>query len=218
MLTQTRKQIRLAYADQSVLVRHGIISFLKQSDYFEIDIQVNNGAELLNELKKQKNVPDICIMDINMPVKNGYDTIKEVKKIWPSMRILILTGVNSEYAIIQMLKNGANGYVLKTGFPEELRNALLTIFNVGNYHSELTTQHLHKAINTGYNIPQINDKEIQFLSYCCSDYHYKEIALKMGVSVRTIEGYRDDLFDKLNVKTRTGLAMYAISIGIINMH
>jgi two-component system, NarL family, invasion response regulator UvrY len=216
MTNSSQRQIRLAYADDHPLVRQGICSYLKEFGCFEIDIQADNGAELIQLLKKAKTLPDICILDISMPVKNGYDTIIEIKSYWPSMKFLILTMYDEEYAIIRMLRNGANGYMLKNCRPDELRKALMSIHLIGCYHSELTISHTHNAINGNVNnLLKLNDKELQFLSYCCSDYHYKQISEKMGVSQRTVEGYRDDLFDKLKIKTRTGLAIYAMNIGIV---
>lgn len=214
MISSDQKPIRLAYADAYPLIRHGICSFLKESDCFEICIHAGNGEELLQWLKNNSLVPDICIIDINMPVKNGYETIKEIKTLWPFMKVLVLTEVSNEYAIVHMLRNGVNGYVLKSSYPDELTRALLSIHNTGNYYSDLTIRHVHNAVSS--NCLKINDREIQFLSYCCSDFHYKEIAEKMGVSHRTVDGYREDLFDKLKIKTRTGLAMYAVSIGLLS--
>lgn len=213
MTSQNFRKISLAYAEDHVLIREGISSFLKEFGCFEIIIEANNGAELIHHLKKSKTLPDICILDIRMPVKNGYETITEIKSIWPIMKFLILTMFDEEYAIIQMLRSGANGYILKNCSPNELKKALISIHQLGSYHSELTINLIHNAIANN-NLLKFNEREIQFLSFSCSDLPYREIAEKMGVSLRTVHGYRDGLFDKLRLKTRTGLAMFAMNAGI----
>jgi two-component system invasion response regulator UvrY len=214
-MTFAERPIRVAFADACILCRTTLCTYLRDLGFFEIEIEADNGRELIQFLKTTTTLPDICVLDISMPVKNGYETIKEVRSCWPSIKFLILTSINSEYSVFEMLRNGASGYLLKNCNREELKKALVSIYDIGNYQSETTISKIHDAFNRdGKYLLKINDKEIQFLSYCCSDYHYKEIAQKMGVSPRTVEGYRDDLFEKLKVKTRTGLAMYAMSIGI----
>jgi two-component system, NarL family, invasion response regulator UvrY len=204
--------IHLAVADDHAIVRKGICAIIQSFGGFEIDIEADNGEELINKLEKAKTIPDICLLDINMPQKNGYDALIDIKIKWPTIKILVLTIFTNEYAIIRMLRSGANGYILKNCNPLDLKNALLTIQKSGYFHSDFLSTKANTEVSQ---LPKITDKEIQFLSLCCIDGGYKEIADLMGLSVRTVEGYRDSLFEKLKIKTRTGLVMYAISIGIV---
>jgi two-component system invasion response regulator UvrY len=213
-------QIHLAYADYYSIVRASISSFITSNGCFSVDIQANNGKELIDKLKGAPSLPDICILDINMPVKNGYETIIEAKKMWPEMKFLVLTTLNKEYTIKQMIRNGANGYLLKSCNPDELNRALISIYKTGYYISELTSHQILSLLQEGDTNPlnKISKKELYFLSLCAQDYTYREIANIMHVSPRTVDGYRDELFDKLHVRTRTGLVIFAISIGLFSFH
>jgi two-component system, NarL family, invasion response regulator UvrY len=207
--------IRLALAEDHKLVRDGICSILKASGHFDIVIEAANGVELIDALKKVKVLPEICVLDINMPDMDGYETIEAVRSQWPAMKFLTLTMYRNEYAVVKMLRLGTNGYLLKSSSHTELINALLAIYHSGKYDSELALKYKRQIVNSlEIQFPTVTDRELKFLSYCCSDMRYKEIADKMHVSARTVEGYRNDLFNKLNIKTRTGLAMYAMNAGI----
>ena len=126
---------------------------------------------------------------------------------------------DTELNVIKMLRKGANGYVLKDADPEELRIAITRVHKDGFYHSEIVTGRMLNILHDpeGKMNIEINDKELQFLGYCCTELTYKEIADKMFLSPRTIDGYRENLFKKLNITTRTGLAMYAIKAGVVSI-
>jgi two-component system, NarL family, invasion response regulator UvrY len=217
MKSITQPIIRLAYADHYSIVRRSISSFISSYGCFEVEIQAENGEELIRRLKVAPSLPDICILDINMPIKNGYETIKEIKELWPGMKFLVLTAINKDYTILQMIKSGANGYLLKSCEPDELYRGLTSIYKTGYFITDLTSQHIFNFLKDGQNpLSKINKKELHFLSLCCTDYTYSEIAEIMHVSPRTVQGYRDILFEKLHVKTRLGLAIFAMSIGIVS--
>jgi DNA-binding NarL/FixJ family response regulator len=120
---------------------------------------------------------------------------------------------DNEYNIVKMLKSGANGYVLKDTSTIELHNALISIHENSYYHSEIISGSVINMIRNGQNDNTVNDKELELLSHICSDLTYKEIGELMHVSGRTVEGYRNSLFQKLNLRTRTGLALFALKIG-----
>jgi DNA-binding NarL/FixJ family response regulator len=163
-------------------------------------------------------------MDINMPVMDGYETTLWLKENHPEVKVLALSMYDHENSIIRMFKAGAKGYILKDCDPAELRAALDDIATKGFYYSEMVTGKLIHSINSldgsdsqVKTITKLNDKEITFLKYACTELTYKEIADQMFLSPRTIDGYRDELFQKLGVKTRVGLVMYAVKNGIINL-
>ena len=131
---------------------------------------------------------------------------------------------DNENSIIRMFKAGAKGYILKDCDPSELKAALQALVDKGFYYSEMVTgklihtiNHLDEKESQVKNIVKLNERELNFLKYAATELTYKEIADKMIVSPRTVDGYRDDLFQKLNVKTRVGLVMYAIKNGIVNL-
>jgi DNA-binding NarL/FixJ family response regulator len=177
-------------------------------------VETDNGEDLLKRMNNCK--PDICVLDISMPRKNGYETVVEIRKSFPSVKTLILTMYNNEFAILKMLRNGANGYLLKNCHPNDLKVALKSIYTTGYYHSDFVSSRVFKSIENDKNIVlKINDRKIQFLELCCRDINYKQMAEIMNCSPRTVESYRDALFLKLNLNTRTALAMYAIQIGLV---
>jgi two-component system, NarL family, invasion response regulator UvrY len=166
----------------------------------------------------------IILMDINMPLLDGYQTTQWLKENHPEVKVLALSMYDNENAIIRMLKSGAKGYILKDSEPAELKNAIESILSKGYYYSDLVSGKLIHAINKiedeGSDIntlSNLSERETDFLKYACTEMTYKEIADKMFVSPRTIDGYRDDLFEKLLVKTRVGLVMYAIKNGIVTV-
>lgn len=210
-MTDNPRRVRIALADDHWMVRKGIIELIAAFGDFEVILEAGDGEELIQKLEQATVLPDICILDINMPSMNGYDTLTQLKKRWPELKVMILTMFNNELTIIRMLRNGANGFMLKAGDPKELGRALRAIYEHGFYHGELVTSTLAQWKESA---THISNKELQFLSLCCSDLNYKEIANIMGMSVRTIDGYRDSLFEKLDLRSRTGLVIFALSMGI----
>jgi len=213
----------VALADDHSLIRNGLANLINTFDGFKVIFQAGNGQEFIDSLKP-KALPDVVLMDINMPKKDGYETTKWLKELYPEIKVLALSMYDNESAIIRMIKNGACGYILKDAEPADLRLALNEIVQKGYYHSELVTNQLVKIIRQGNSdddnkLPavKLNDKEIEFLKFACTELTYKEIAEKMFLSPRTIDGYRDALFEKLKAKTRVGLVMYAIKNGIVNV-
>ena len=213
----------VALADDHSLIRNGLANLIDTFDGFKVLFQAANGQELIDALKLRA-LPDIVLMDINMPKKDGYETTKWLRETYPDIKVLALSMYDNEGAIIRMIKNGACGYILKDAEPGDLRRALNEIAQKGYYHSELVTTHLVKMVRQGINdgddrlhAQSLKDKDIEFLKLVCTELTYKEIADKMYLSPRTIDGYRDALFEKLNVRTRVGLAMYAVKNGIVTV-
>ena len=211
------KKIRIALADDHTMVREGIVSMLSGDDGFEVIASAPNGKVLLDLLARTSPPPDICLLDVNMPEMDGYQTLVALKGIYPDMRFLMLSQFDHEFVIIRMLKAGARGYLLKDAEPAELKHAIREIMEKSYYHSRLVNGHLISMVQKGddYTKLSLSDSEQEFLKYSCSDLTYKQIADRMNLSKRTIEGYRENLFNKLGVKSRTGLALYALKLGIV---
>ena len=213
----------IALADDHVLLRKGLADLVSKQGYTVL-FQADNGEEFLEKLKTNSD-PDIVLLDINMPKKDGYDTALWLKRNKPNIKVLALSMYDDENAIIRMLKNGARGYILKDAEPADLKAAIESVLNKGFHYSEMVTGKLIHTIhsmdekdNDIKNTLGLNEKEINFLKLTATELTYKEIAEQMHLSPRTIDGYRDDLFEKLNIKSRVGLVLFAIKNGIVNMH
>jgi two-component system invasion response regulator UvrY len=222
-MQKNKKTIGVVLVDDHVLLRSGLASLINSFGDYRVLFQADNGEDFEKALHSG-DVPDIVLMDINMPVMDGYETTLWLKENHPEVRVLALSMYDHENSIIRMFKAGAKGYILKDCDPAELRAALDDIAIKGFYYSEMVTGKLIHSINSldgsdsqVKTITKLNDKEITFLKYACTELTYKEIADQMFLSPRTIDGYRDELFQKLGVKTRVGLVMYAVKNGIINL-
>jgi two-component system invasion response regulator UvrY len=210
----------ITLVDDHKLLRNGLANLLRELEY-KVLFEADNGTDFIEQLKKY-SVPDVVLLDINMPQMDGYETALWLKKAHPDVKVLALSMYDDEYAIIKMLKNGARGYILKDAEPGELKRAINAVLDKGFYHSDLVTGTLIHTINhegdTDHpNVSGLNAKEIDFLKLVCTEMTYKEIAERMCVSPRTVDGYRDDLFEKLGVKSRVGLVLFAIKNGIVKM-
>lgn len=212
----------IALADDHVLLRKGLADLVSNQGYTVL-FQADNGEEFIEKLKVNPD-PDVVLLDINMPKKDGYETALWLKRNKPGIKILALSMYDDENAIIRMLKNGAKGYILKDTEPAELRAAIEAILTKGFYYSEMVTGRLIHTINTMddddssiKNVTGLNDRETEFLKLAATEMTYKEIAEKMNLSPRTIDGYRDALFEKLNLKSRVGIVLFAIKNGIVKI-
>lgn len=212
----------VALADDHVLLRNGLASLIKNFGH-EVILEANNGEDLIRQISEGKR-PDLILIDINMPVKDGYETSFWLRENYPEIKILALSMLDDENAIIRMIKNGVRGYVLKESEPNELRAAINAVLQKGFYYSEMVTGRLVHSIsgidnesNSSQQVIQLTEREIEFLKLACTEMTYKEIASKMFLSPRTIDGYRDALFLKLDIKTRTGLVIYAVKNGIVKI-
>lgn len=213
----------VALADDHVLLRNGLASLINGFEGYSVLFEANNGQQLIDKIQKD-NPPDLVLLDINMPVKDGFETASWLKQHYPLMKVLALSMYDNEPSIIKMMRNGAKGYLLKDTEPKEFKLALDAVMQKGFYYSEMVTGRLIHAVNNMDDSPQqpssftkLNERETEFLKLACTEMTYKEIADKMNLSPRTIDGYRDALFEKLNIKTRVGLVMYAIKNGIVQI-
>ncbi|MEW7280309.1 response regulator transcription factor [Aquimarina sp. 2201CG1-2-11] len=208
---------KLALIDDHKLFRKGLISLIEVlNDDYSIIFEANNGIELQEKIDS-KNLPDIILMDVNMPEMDGFESVIWLHKNFPEVNVLIVSMIGKEETIVRMLKLGVKGYLSKDVEPKELEEALKSIMNKGFYYTDFITGKLVHSFQSGVSefegalkYHELKEREREFIQYACSELTYSEIADKMFVSPKTIDGYRNALFEKLNVKNRVGLALYAV--------
>lgn len=212
--------IKIALADDHTLLRNALGTLINGFENCKVVISVSNGLELIGCLQ-DGIIPDLILLDLNMPLLDGFETIKEVKKHHPDMLILMLTMFDSEVSLIKLLKLGVNGFLKKDIHPSELKQAINTVTQSGHYYSNTISAKLAGLFrqNTDSTLPLhqaiLSDQELEFLKLSASDLTYKEIAQSMSLSPRSIDAMRDQLFIKLDVKSRVGLAIIAIRNGLV---
>ena len=210
-------KIRIALVDDHVILRKSLAILIELLQDFEIVLEAGNGQELINELKT-KPIPDIVLLDITMPVMDGVETAWWLKQHHPDVKVLALSMIKNDFIIIRMLKNGARGYILKDCEPGELKAALHQVHEKGYYYNELIQPKM-RSKDGQEEEPRImlSEPELTFLRWACTEKSHKQIAEEMRLSPRTVDGYRDALFKKLNVNTRVGIALYAIKNGLVQL-
>ncbi|GAC1312730.1 MAG: response regulator transcription factor [Mucilaginibacter sp.] len=204
-----REQINIAIVDDHTLFRNGVAALMSEFEELNVVFEAENGEQLQQMLVKHP-LPQVILMDINMPVMDGYAATKWVKETYPGIKVLALSMFEDDKAVIRMIRCGAGGYVLKESRPSELLEAIKTIAEKGVYINEMVSGKLIRSVSGKEDLPTFTVKELEFLKLSCSELTYKEIADQMFVSPRTVDNYRESLFQKLNLKSRTGLVLYAI--------
>lgn len=206
--------VKVAIVDDHKLVSKALENMISLNPNFEVIMNCFNGQDFIDELRQNKTYPDVVLMDINMPIKNGIETTAEISREFPDLKVIALTMEDNEGTIIKMLKAGAKGYLLKDMSPDILFNAINIVHEKGIFYTDLVTQSLLKIKTEDKFMSEMNDalkdRELEFIKLACSELTYREIADQMFVSPRTIDGYRDSVFLKLNVKTRVGIVLFAI--------
>lgn len=221
MEKNTTEKIKIAVVDDHGLYRKGLINLIHSlSDRFDVAWQASNGQAFL-DLLPQIDSPDLVIMDIDMPLLNGFETATLLQTQQPQLPILIVSMMEDETSLIQMLKLGVKGFMSKDVEPEELKKAIENVAAGQFHHNEALTTRLIQALHQNANGSPVGndllDHELEFLRFCCTELTYKEIADKMYKSPKTIDGYRAQLFEKLGAKSRVGLVMYALKQKLVLM-
>jgi len=208
------KKYSIAIVDDHLLFAQSLDSLISSFGNYEVTFHATNGKNFIENLEKSNgNTPDVILLDINMPVMNGIATMAWLKKNRPDLKAIALSMDDSEETIIKMLRLGAKGYLLKDIHPEVFKRAITDVIEKGFYSSERITNTLLDTLEKKeYSKKEIylKDREREFLILACTEKTYKEIAGEMFLSPKTVDGYRETLFDKLEVRSRIGLVLYAI--------
>lgn len=216
-------QLKIAIVDDHNLFRKGLIKLINLSNTenrYSILFEAENGIDMKEKLTK-KSIPDIILMDIDMPDMDGYEAVDWLRKYHPGINILVVSMFESEEPILRMLQMGVKGYLSKDIEVEDMHRALEAIGNNGFYYSELVSGVMaQNIIQGGLKSGKMNDlseNEREFVKLACTELTYQQIADKMILSPKTIDGYREALFRKFNVKSRVSLAMYAVKNDLVKL-
>lgn len=214
-------EIKVAIADDHKIFRKGVIISLRHYSNIKFVLEAENGQELLNGIEEAK--PDVILMDLRMPVKDGIETTKFISQHYPDIAVLVLTMHEDERFVVHLMENGANGYLLKSTDPSEIKKAITDVVDKGYYLNNFVNRILiKKTQNKNRIIPslkkevEISDKEKEVIQYICLEYTSVEIGEKMGISARTVESIKERLMERFGLKNTAGLVFFAVKNYLID--
>ncbi|MDR6371407.1 DNA-binding NarL/FixJ family response regulator [Chryseobacterium bernardetii] len=208
------KTIPIAIVDDHTLISKALENMITENTQYRVIMNHPNGEEFIAGVEQASELPAVVLMDVNMPYKNGIETTEWLTEHYPDIKVIALTMDDDERILIKMLKAGAKGYLLKDMQPSILFQAIETVYEKGSFYTDFVAQKLLKvkteeAKNASL-LSELRDREKEFIKWACSELTYKEIADKMCLSPKTIDGYRDSVFVKLDIKNRAGLVLFAL--------
>lgn len=213
--------IKVAIADDHQIFRKGVILSLRPYTSISFVLEAENGDELLSGLESSQ--PDVILMDLRMPGKDGIETTKIISKKYPHIHILVLTMYEDERFVVHLMENGANGYLLKNSDPAEIKKAILEVKSKGYYLNNFVNRILlkkshakAKTLPTLNSEIQISDKEKEVIRLVCMEYTAQQIAKEMNISPRTVEAIKDRLMERFGVKNSVGLVFFAMKNSLID--
>ena len=211
----------VALVDDHILLRNSLAKIISKFDGYKVLFESDNGLDFIKSVEKD-NAPDIVLLDISMPQMNGYETAEWIKNNLPDTKILVLSMMDNDASVIRMINLGAKGYILKDSKPLILKEAFDNIVRKGFYSNDLVSGSMMSFVNSGLQpgVPAVqrfkfSDNEILFIKYACTEMTYKEIATEMNTTLRNIDHFRDTVFEKLKLKSRIGLVLFAVKEGFV---
>lgn len=206
----------IVIVDDHILIAKALEGIIGNFNEFEVIYVCENGKDLIQKFEEGNTIPDIILLDISMPVMDGFETASWLSKNHPDIKVMALSMQGDDTSVIKMIKSGAKGYLLKNTHPKDLETALTRLNSDGFFYPEWASKIIFTNLNRDNDSEitvKISDREKEFLKYTVTELSYKEIADRMCCSPRTVESYRDQLCEKLDLKTRVGLAVFAIKNG-----
>lgn len=212
-------KITIAIADDHQLFLKSVGLLIENFENFEILAEALNGESLLHKLQGLTELPDIILIDVNMPVLNGAATADRISEKYPQVKLVALSMKDDDTSVLDMIRAGCCAYLLKDMHPNDLERALIEIHNTGYYNADRSNIRFRKLLNSRQNLEkiQLSEREKVFLQLSCSDLTYKQIADQMHLAERTIDGYRESLFQKLNVQSRVGMVLEALRRSLVSL-
>lgn len=214
-------EIRIAIADDHKIFRKGVILSLRHYSNLKFVLEAENGQELLDGIESAK--PEVILMDLRMPVKDGIETTKYLSTHYPHIHILVLTMHEEEKFVIHLMENGANGYLLKSTDPTEIKKAITDVVEKGYYLNNFVNRALlRKSQAKGRGVPsltqeiEVSNREKEVLQLICLEYTSHEIGEKMGISSRTVESIKERLMERFGLKNTAGLVFFAVKNNLID--
>ena len=211
-------KINIGIVDDHQLFLKSLSILIESFPTFDIVIDALNGESLLNKLASAKVHPDIMLLDVNMPVMDGAKTAAAIAAKYPVIKLVALSMKDDDTSVINMIKAGCCAYLLKDIHPDELEKALNEIYLKGYYNADVSNINYRRLImKTKEETIVFSERERMFLKLACSDLTYKQISSQMQLSERTIDGYREALFEKLNVQSRVGMVLEALRRNLVSL-
>lgn len=208
---RSHQEITIGMADDQQLFLKSLGTLINQFNHCQVIVEGMHGKDLWDKLQRLDTLPDIVLLDVNMPVMGGIATAQSLSKAYPDLKLVALSMKDDDATIISMLKAGCCAYLLKDIHPAELEMALNEIHEKGFYNADADNIRYRRMLTNEQSMTvELSDMELTFLQYACSDLTYKQIASEMNKAVRTIDGYRESVFQKFKVQSRVGMAMEAI--------
>lgn len=213
--------IKIAIADDYKIFRDGIKVGLSSDENLEVIMEADNGEDLLKAL--ETITPDVIIMDLKMPIMDGMEATKEVRKKYPSIKVLVVTMYDDDKFIIHLMENGANGYLLKNTEPDEIRKSIYAVHENGYYFNDVVNKALLKKLVLKNNLKpsfnqnvELTERELEVLKLICEEKTAAEIAKDIFLSPRSVEGIRQRLIEKIGVRNTAGLVMFAVKNSMVD--
>lgn len=213
-------EIKVAIADDHKIFRKGVILSLRHYSNIKFVLEAENGQQLLDGIREAK--PDVILMDLRMPVKDGIETTKYISLHYPDIFVIVLTMHEEEKFVIHLMENGANGYLLKSTDPVEIKKAITDVVDKGFYLNHFVnrilikrSQSKNKSIPSLSNEVEVSEREKGVLELICLEYTSQEIGEKMNISSRTVESIKERLMERFGLKNTAGLVFFAVKNNLI---
>ena len=208
--------IRIAIADDHALFRRGMVALLKSIPDFEVIFEAANGQEMVDKIPEI--MPDLVIMDLKMPVMDGIKATEIIRKTWPSVRVVVISMHDEDQFVTHLMELGANGYILKDADPDEVEFAIRTIVAQEYYYGPFLNKVMHRKVMDKSKKREANlsnkihftERELEIIHLICEGLTTAQIAEKVFLSHRTVDGHRTSIMDKLAVKNTAGVVVYAV--------